>query len=85
MKIIMKIYKDLKYVRDRNKREVDFLLVKDRKPWILVETKLGQTKESKNLLYFANKLGVQHRYQVTTKNVHTRHVIPCWSFFSELP
>jgi hypothetical protein len=76
---------DLRYIRDRNKREVDFLITRDRKPWILIETKLGQTKTSKNLLHFANKLDVQHRYQVTTKNIHTRHVIPCWSFFSQLP
>lgn len=28
---------ELRYLRDKQKREVDFLVVRDRKPWFLVE------------------------------------------------
>jgi len=30
---------ELRYLRDKMKREVDFLVVRDRKPWFLVEVK----------------------------------------------
>jgi hypothetical protein len=76
---------DLRYIRDRNKREVDFLIVKNRKPWILFETKLNKSNVSPNLINFAKKLDVEHKYQITAKNVHTRHVVPCWALFSGLP
>jgi predicted AAA+ superfamily ATPase len=33
---------ELRYVRDKQKREVDFLVVRDRKPWFLVEVKLSE-------------------------------------------
>ena len=76
---------NLRYVRDRNKREVDFLITKNNNPWILLETKYGQTRESANLSYFANKLNIEHRYQITTKKHHSRHVVPCWQILSGLP
>src|SRR6185312_9305875 len=37
---------ELRYVRDKLGREVDFLLVRDRKPWILVEVKQSETRLS---------------------------------------
>jgi len=33
---------ELRYLRDKQKREVDFLVVKDRRPWFLVEVKTGR-------------------------------------------
>jgi len=48
----------LHFLRDRDRREVDFCIVKDRKPWLLVETKLADRQPSEHLQYFCNKLGV---------------------------
>lgn len=76
---------ELRHIRDRNKREVDFLITKDRRPWILMESKYGQTREAGNLSYFAKQLDVAHRYQVTAKNHHSRHVAPCWRILAGLP
>jgi len=76
---------ELRYVRDRNKREVDFLLLKDRRPWVLIEAKTAETKESRNLVHFAAQLGVKHRYQVTMRPYQGCHVVPCWNFLGGLP
>jgi predicted AAA+ superfamily ATPase len=46
----------LRYVRDKEKREVDFLIVRDRRPWLLVETKLSDQDPAPSLRYFAQRL-----------------------------
>jgi len=43
---------ELRYVRDREKHEVDFLLVKDGKPWVLVEAKVSASGPPSSLYYF---------------------------------
>lgn len=48
----------LHYVRDRDGREVDFLLTKDNKPWFMIESKLSDARLSDHLQYFSKKLGV---------------------------
>jgi len=56
---------ELFFVRDREKREVDFLLVRDDTPWILVEAKTGANQRlSKALLHYHNLLGTGHAFQV---------------------
>jgi hypothetical protein len=35
---------ELRYLRDKLKREVDFLVVRDRKPWFLAEVRTGDTR-----------------------------------------
>ena len=42
----------LQYVRDRDGREVDFLIVKDGQPWQLVEVKWGEADPSPHLRRF---------------------------------
>ena len=54
----------LYYVRDTFKREVDFLVVWERQPWLLVEAKSAPEKKLPALAAFANALGVSHRYQI---------------------
>lgn len=55
----------LYYLRDKNKREVDFLVTKDKKPWFLVEAKTSNKKNlSPNLQYFFKELEVPHAFQV---------------------
>ncbi len=55
----------LYYLRDKDKREVDFLVVRNRKPWFLVEAKnSGNTGISRWLYYFQEKLKVPHAFQL---------------------
>ncbi|MBN2492299.1 MAG: ATP-binding protein [Planctomycetes bacterium] len=55
---------DLHYLRDRAGREVDFLVVADRKPWFAVEAKLGEEKIDPALRYYRERLGIPWAYQV---------------------
>ena len=51
--------------RDRLGHEVDFLVTRDRKPWMLVECKKGADRNFGRMRYFAEKLAVQACFQVT--------------------
>lgn len=55
---------ELHYVRDKEKREVDFLITRDEKPWLLIEVKLSRENLSPALHYFSEKLKVPHMIQV---------------------
>jgi hypothetical protein len=55
---------ELGYLRDKQKREVDFLVVRDRKPWFLVEVKQGDASLSPSLAYFQRETGAAHAFQV---------------------
>ena len=55
---------ELRYLRDKDKREVDFLVVKDRQPWFLVEVKTGETRLAPALAHFQNQTGAPHAFQV---------------------
>jgi predicted AAA+ superfamily ATPase len=55
----------LYYLRDKDGREVDFLVTKDKKPWFLVEAKSsGNAGLSRWLYYFQEKLKVPHAFQI---------------------
>ncbi|OGP07909.1 MAG: hypothetical protein A2048_10765 [Deltaproteobacteria bacterium GWA2_45_12] len=47
---------DLHYLRDKEKREVDFLVTRDEKPFILVEAKKSEKNLSRDLYYFQELL-----------------------------
>ncbi|HYG35299.1 MAG TPA: DUF4143 domain-containing protein, partial [Clostridia bacterium] len=55
---------ELRYIRDTLKREVDFLIVRDRKPWVLVEVKLANGHCSPSLQYFQEKTKAPHAFHV---------------------
>jgi uncharacterized protein len=55
---------ELRYLRDKMKREVDFVVVRDRKPWFLVEVKEGDNKLSEALGYFQTQTKARHAFQV---------------------
>lgn len=82
---------ELYYVRDREKREVDFLIMWEKQPFALVECKLSPDRNLTALNYFGNVLAVQRRYQVTRypgmdyedKKTGTR-VIPACKFLMAL-
>lgn len=55
----------LYYLRNKEKREVDFLVVKNGQPWFLVEVKNSSNgSPSKSLFYFQEMLEVEHAIQV---------------------
>ncbi|MHC4582633.1 MAG: ATP-binding protein [Planctomycetota bacterium] len=54
----------LGYLRDKNQREVDFVVVRDGKPWFLVEAKRAEEKLSPSLKYFQQQLNVPLAFQV---------------------
>lgn len=54
---------DLHYLRDKEKREVDFLVVRDRRPWFLVEVKRSATALSPALSHFQKATGASHAFQ----------------------
>lgn len=64
---------DLTYVRDKEKREVDFLIVEKRQPRVLVECKLSDTTLSPQLLAFQESLGVPCAIQLVSEPGHARH------------
>ena len=52
------------YIRDREKREVDALITRDNRPWLLVEVKLNDLNMSKSLERFARLLNCNKIVQV---------------------
>jgi predicted AAA+ superfamily ATPase len=49
---------ELYYLRDQDRREVDFVITKDLRPLCLVEAKLSDTQIPSALKYYCNKLNV---------------------------
>lgn len=58
---------NLYYVKDKNQNEVDFLITEKQKPIELIETKLTETKPSKNLIRFAEILNVKQATQLVSQ------------------
>lgn len=54
---------ELRYLRDKTKREVDFLVVRDRKPWFLVDVKTADTALSPALAHFQHATKAPHAFQ----------------------
>ncbi len=55
---------NLHYVRDREKREVDFLITLQNKPFALIEAKLKASKLDTSLLYFKERLKPKYAIQI---------------------
>jgi predicted AAA+ superfamily ATPase len=84
---------ELRYLRDKQKREMDFLVVRDRKPWFLVEVKLTEKSLSPSLAYFQAQTSALHAFQVVMNlayqpvdcfTVHRPVVVPARTFLSQL-
>lgn len=55
---------ELCYLRDKQKREVDFVVTRDQKPWLLVEAKKGQERLTPALSHFQRVTGASYAFQV---------------------
>lgn len=80
---------ELFYLRDADKREVDFLVTFNRKPWFAVEAKWNETTPSPCLQYFGEKLQIPFLYQVVwadhiDKVIDHVHVMSAQRFLTAL-
>jgi predicted AAA+ superfamily ATPase len=55
---------ELRFLRDTQGREVDFVVIKNRKPLFAVECKAGEKQISPHIRYFAERTPIPHFYQV---------------------
>lgn len=83
----------LGYLRDKQKREVDFLVAKDGRPWFLVEVKKHEERLSPNLAHYQRLTGARCAFQVVLDapyvnrdcfEVETPVVVPARTFLSQL-
>ena len=84
---------ELRYLRDKQKREVDFLVVRDRKPWFLVEVKMSETSLSPSLAYFQGQTKAAYTFQVVMNlpyqpvncfSFHRSVIVPAKTLLSQL-
>jgi predicted AAA+ superfamily ATPase len=85
---------DLYYLRDLDKREVDFCVTRDSEPWFLVEVKTSAAEPlSPTLQYYQEKTGARHAFQVVIDLPHVQKdcfsenqavKVPASTFLSQL-
>lgn len=84
----------LHFLRDKDQREVDFLVVRNKKPWFLVEVKTSNDRNiSKSLHYFKQQTGAQHAFQLSFDLPYVNRdcftetepiIVPAKTFLSQL-
>lgn len=84
---------DLFFVRDKDKHEVDFLVVKDGNPWFLVEVKTSDLRLSPGLERFQEQTDAKHAFQAVLDLPHANRncfevttpvVVPMRTLLSQL-
>lgn len=76
---------DLRFIRDHNKREVDFVVIKNRIPLFAVEAKLKDKNLSPHLKYFLDRTSIPKFFQVhsgsESRNISDEiSILPFWDF-----
>ena len=61
---------ELRFLRDTDKREIDFIVLKDKKPLFAVECKQGEKSISPHLFYFKERTNIPHFYQIHLGKTH---------------
>jgi predicted AAA+ superfamily ATPase len=83
---------ELRYLRDKQQREVDFLVVREGEPWFLVEAKHAETRLNPALEHFQRQTGAAHAFQVIETlpfvaadpyDFHTPKVVPARTLLSQ--
>ena len=81
---------ELRYIRDTDKREIDFVVLKEGKPLFAVECKTSDTSIPPALFYFAERLTIPQFYLVHMASKDYEHakapirVLPFHKFVREL-
>ncbi len=65
---------ELRFLRDTDKREIDFVVLKNRKPQFAVECKLQARELSPHIPYFAARTAIPSFYQVHLRGENRRQV-----------
>lgn len=55
---------ELRFLRDVTGREIDFVVIRNKKPIFAVECKAGEKSVSKNINYFLERTNIPHFFQV---------------------
>ncbi len=86
---------ELRYYRDVRGHEVDFVLLKKRKPWVAIEVKTGEKKLDSGLKYLLERIKFPYAFQISLdgKNdfAHKKingcniRVLPASQFLPNLP
>jgi predicted AAA+ superfamily ATPase len=81
---------DLYFVRDKEGREVDFLVNRQGKPWLLLEVKASKTGPGAAIHFFASRLGVRHKFLVVGETIEAGaagdvRVLDASAFLAALP
>jgi uncharacterized protein len=63
---------ELRYLRNKDQREVDFLVLRDRKPWHLIECKTSETEVVSDLTHYQELLRAPHATQLVDKRGYDR-------------
>jgi len=76
---------ELRYIRNQQGQEVDFVVIKEGEPFALFEAKKGDTAVSKSGAYFSNLLRIPYYqlvsdYDVVKAYANNRYVISAWRF-----
>lgn len=77
---------ELRYLRDTDAREVDFVVMKDRKPEFAVECKVSAESPPKSMSYFKERADIPEFFLVHTETKDYLHapsgirVLPFWEF-----
>ena len=61
---------ELCFYRDSSKREIDFIVMKNRRPLFAVECKTSDVSLADNIKFFSNRLPIPLYYQVHLGNKH---------------
>ena len=64
---------DLFYLRNKEKREIDFLIVRDGRPWLPVEVKLADVEPSENWRWFGRFLDCRRGLQLVASRAWKTH------------
>lgn len=85
---------DLFFLRDKEKREVDFLITRDHQPWMLIEVKSSASAGlSPSLAYYQQQLKTEYAFQVAMNapfvaqdcfQYHQPLIVPGITFLSQL-
>lgn len=86
---------ELRYFRDTQGREVDFILVRKGKPWMAIEAKLDDRPLAPSLKYLLERVKVPHAFQVSLNgkldwrppdiNGCRIRILPATRFLASLP
>lgn len=83
----------LHYIRDKEKREVDFVVCGQNKPLLLIECKLQETTPSNSLIYFSRLLKPKRSIQLVAEGIEPVNfdeeglkveIVPASAFLNEL-